>query len=415
MPSHNWSQKFFLRKMLNNNTKLNLGLYIHWPFCQQKCPYCDFNSHVSTTHDSAKFGKALCLEMSHLAEIMPERRVLTSIFFGGGTPSLMPPNVVDKIIAHAEKTFGFAPKIEITAEANPTSVEATAMTEFYHAGVNRVSMGVQSLDNNILKFLGREHDVAEALSALDIVRHSFDNLSIDLIYATAGQSINDWQNTLSQALAFDLPHLSLYQLIIEPGTVFYTRQRNGETLHLDDNHAADLFELTQHMTAAAGLPAYEISNHSNPNAQCQHNINYWRAGDWIGVGPGAHGRFTKAVNDRKNLQRIGTANRRSPAAWLQSVQKIGHGIDTHTSDGADAFAAEIIMMGLRLTTGISVQKIESKCGPRDRWLDDSAVTQAIENGWLEGNEPNDSGMVKDLRATYEGRLRLNHIIAMILR
>ena len=395
--------------------KPDLGLYVHWPFCRKKCPYCDFNSHVSTTDDSDAFGTALCLEMSYMANMLPDRRALKSIFFGGGTPSLMPPAVIGKIITHAENTFGFAPTIEITAEANPTSVEAKAMSEFYHAGVNRVSIGVQSLDHDILKFLGREHDVAEALSALDTVRHSFDNLSIDLIYATAGQTINDWKNTLSQALAFDLPHLSLYQLTIEPGTVFYTRQRNGETLHLDDDHAADLFELTQHMTAAAGLPAYEISNHGKPTAQCQHNINYWQAGDWIGIGPGAHGRYTIAADNYKNLQRVGTATRRSPAGWLQSVQKTGHGIDTHTHDRADAFAAEMIMMGLRVTTGVSVQKIESICGPRDGWLDDAAVTQAIEDGWLEEKQHNASGMVTDLRATDAGRLRLNHIIAMILR
>ena len=401
--------------MPTNDAKPNLALYIHWPFCLQKCPYCDFNSHVSTSHDSTEFGKALCLEMSYMAELLTEHRELTSIFFGGGTPSLMPPAVVGRIIAHAEKTFGFAPTIEITAEANPTSVEAKVMSEFYHAGVNRVSMGVQSLDDDILKFLGREHDVAEALSALDTVRHSFDNLSIDLIYATAGQTIQDWQNVLSQALAFDLPHLSLYQLIIEPGTVFYTRQHNGETLHLDDDHAADLFELTQNVTAAAGLPAYEISNHGKPGTQCQHNINYWKAGDWIGIGPGAHGRLNIASDDYKNLQRLGTANRRSPAGWLQSVQKTGHGIDIQTYDGAGAFAAEMIMMGLRLTTGVSVQRVENMCGPKDGWLDSTSVAQAIEDGWLDGNQCNDSGMVTNLCATDAGRLRLNHIIAMILR
>jgi putative oxygen-independent coproporphyrinogen III oxidase len=400
--------------MPNNDKKPNLALYIHWPFCRQKCPYCDFNSHVSTTHDNNEFGAALCLEMSYMAEILPERRALTSIFFGGGTPSLMPPAVVGKIIDHAEKTFGFKPTIEITAEANPTSAEAKVMSDFHHAGVNRVSMGVQSLDHNILKFLGREHDVADALSALETVRRSFDNLSIDLIYATAGQTIKDWKNTLSQALAFDLPHLSLYQLTIEPGTVFYTRQRNGETLYLDDDHAADLFELTQHLTAAAGLPAYEISNHGKSSAQCQHNINYWQAGDWIGIGPGAHGRFTIAANDHKNLQRVGTATRRSPAGWLQSVQKIGHGIDTHTRDGADSFAAEMIMMGLRLTNGVSIQRIEDICGSRDGWLNDNAVTQAIENSWLYGNQHNNSGLMTNLCATDAGRLHLNHIVAMIL-
>ena len=266
-----------------------------------------------------------------------------------------------------------------------------------------------------LKFLGRKHDVAEALSAIDSVRLSFENLSIDLIYATAGQTTKDWQNTLSKALAFDLPHLSLYQLTIEPGTVFHTRERNGEMLQLDSDHAADLFELTQDMTAAAGLPAYEISNHSKPSAQCQHNNNYWHAGDWIGIGPGAHGRFTIAANDYKNLQRVGTTTRRSPAGWLQSVQKTGHGIDIITHDGTDSFANEMIMMGLRLTTGVSIQEIETKCGPREGWLDGGAVTQAIEYGWLDGNQRNDSGMVTNLRATDIGRMRLNHIIAMILR
>ena len=401
--------------MPTTNAKTDLALYIHWPFCRKKCPYCDFNSHVELTHDSNKFGTALCLEMSHMAEILPYRRSLTSIFFGGGTPSLMPATVVGKVIAHAEKTFRFAPKIEISVEANPTSVEAKIMTEFYHAGINRVSMGVQSLDNNVLKFLGREHDVAEALAALDTVRCRFDNMSIDLIYATARQKITDWQNILSQALAFDLPHLSLYQLNIEPGTVFFTRQRNGETLNLNDDDAANLFELTQYMTAAAGLPAYEISNHSKPSAQCQHNINYWQAGDWIGIGPGAHGRYTIAADNYKNMQRFGTATRRSPAGWLQSVQKTGHGIETRTHDGADAFAAEMVMMGLRLTGGVSVQKIEAMCGPRDRWLNNAAVMQAIEDGWLERSQRNDGNMVTDLRATDAGKLRLNHIIAMILR
>ena len=190
-----------------------------------------------------------------MAALLPDRRALTSLFFGGGTPSLMPPNIVGKIISHAEKTFGFAPAIEITAEANPTSIEAQVMTEFFHAGVNRVSMGVQSFDNEILQFLGREHNAAEALSALQTVRRHFDNLSIDLIYATAGETMASWRKSLSQALALGLPHLSLYQLIIEPGTAFFTRQRTGEQLHLDDDHAADLFELTQSLTADAGLTA----------------------------------------------------------------------------------------------------------------------------------------------------------------
>lgn len=349
-----------------------------------------------------------------MAEILPNRRPLKSMFFGGGTPSLMPPEVINKIIAHAEKTFGFNPMIEITAEANPTSVEAKIITEFHHAGVNRVSMGVQSLDDDVLKFLGREHSAAEALSALEIVRHSFDNLSIDLIYATAGQTKTAWQNTLSQALAIDLPHMSLYQLTVEPGTMFYTRQRQGETLNLDDDHAADLYDLTQYMTSAAGLQAYEISNHGKINTRCHHNMNYWRAGDWIGIGPGAHGRFTLLADDYQNLQRINIATRRSPAGWLQAVQTKGHGIDTRSHDTANGFAAEMVMMGLRLADGVQIHQIENICGPRDGWLDQDAVVQAIEDGWLNGQQSDSGGLMTDLRATNAGRLRLNHVLAMIL-
>jgi len=381
--------------------KPDLGLYVHWPFCRKKCPYCDFNSHVSTIDDGDAFGTALCLEMSYMANMLPDCRALKSIFFGGGTPSLMPPAVIGKIITHAENTFGFAPMIEITAEANPTSVEAKIMTEFYHAGVNRVSMGVQSLDDDILKFLGREHSVAEALSAIETVRHSFENLSIDLIYATAGQTTKAWQNTLSQALAFDVPHLSLYQLTIEQGTVFYTRQRHGETLNLDDDRAADLYDLTQHMTAAAGLPAYEISNHAKPGAKCQHNMNYWRAADWVGIGPGAHGRLT--VPDG----RLGLATRRSPAAWLDSVESDGHAIDIITEDDRDETVAECLMMGLRLGEGVHLSSLDSRFGPRGSWLDETAMGRFVESGMLEI----ESGC---LRATLRGRLLLDGILADLL-
>jgi len=197
--------------------------------------------------------------------------------------------------------------------------------------------------------------------------------------------------------------------------VFYTRQRNGEQLILNDDKAADLFELTQDMTTAAGLPAYEISNHCKPTAQCQHNINYWQGGDWIGIGPGAHGRFTITANGYKNLKRVGTATRRSPAGWLQSVQTMRHGIDTQTYEEANAFAAEMIMMGLRLTAGVLIQKIETMCGPRNIWLNDAAVMQAVDDGWLDGHQRNDKGIITNLRATDAGRLRLNYIIATILR
>jgi len=393
----------------------DLSLYVHWPFCRKKCPYCDFNSHVSTTHNDSEFGAALCREMTSMAALLPAKRALKTIFFGGGTPSLMPPKIVEDIIDHAHKIFGFVPDIEITAEANPTSVEARAMTEFYRAGVNRVSMGVQALDDASLKFLGREHSVSEALSALDIVRQHFDNLSIDLIYALAGQTPKAWQNTLEQALALDVPHLSLYQLTIEPGTVFYTRQRGGECLHLDDDHAADLFEMTQTLTAKAGLPAYEISNHAKPHAMSQHNLNYWRSGDWIGIGPGAHGRFFVTHNETSRPQRMGIATRRSPAGWLKAVNETGHGIETRQIDRADELAAECLMMGLRLIEGVSLGKIETYCGPQDNWLDKAAVAQALEAGWLDLETAPPPGSDIQMKVTASGRLRLNHIVAMILR
>ena len=350
-----------------------------------------------------------------MAALLPDRRALTSLFFGGGTPSLMPPNIVAKIISHAEKTFGFSPAIEITAEANPTSVEAKVMTEFFHAGVNRVSMGVQSFDNEILQFLGRQHDAAEALFALQTVRHNFDNLSIDLIYATAGETIASWRKSLSHALSLALPHLSLYQLTIEPGTAFFTRQRTGEQLHLDDDHAADLFELTQGLTADAGLMAYEISNHARPGAECQHNLNYWNAGDWIGIGPGAHGRFLLGSEDHTRIQRVGTATRRSPTGWLNAVQTNGHGIDTHTTDTVTDYAAEMMMMGLRLADGVKIDRIEALCGPQDDWLDQAALTQAIADGWLDLQKDSQTGSDTQLCLTAAGRLRINHILAMILR
>ena len=269
-----------------------LGLYIHWPFCLAKCPYCDFNSHVSDTVDMAAFGDALCQEMTHMAGLLAAHRPLTSLFFGGGTPSLMAPALVGRVIDHANKLFGLDPAVEITAEANPTSVEAGRMLAFRRTGVNRVSMGVQSLDDKVLAFLGRAHSAAEAQQALDTIRTAFDQISIDLIYATPGQTKARWRQQLEQALAFDLTHLSLYQLTIEPGTVFYSRQRRGEVMTLNDDRAAALFDITQEMTGVAGLPAYEISNHAKPGFECRHNLTYWQGGDWLGIGPGAHGRFT---------------------------------------------------------------------------------------------------------------------------
>lgn len=386
------------------------ALYLHWPFCRAKCPYCDFNSHVSNDVDTKIFGDALCTEMAHMASLMPSRPPLSSLFFGGGTPSLMPPILVERLIRHAEDLFGFTDDIEITAEANPTSVEAEAMLGFQKAGVNRVSMGVQSLDDAGLKFLGREHSAADALQALDKVNKAFDRVSIDLIYALPNQSLKAWQKMLSQALSLGLGHLSLYQLTIEAGTVFHTRQRRGEVMALDDDGAADLYEMTQQMTHAAGLPAYEISNHAAPSQECRHNLTYWQTGDWLGVGPGAHGRFALFDPAENLAARNATVTRRSPAGWLDAVVAKGHGIEEAQIDSPADWASEMVMMGLRLTNGIDLGVIENLCGPCDDWLDGDGVEQAIAAGWLR-RMPNQSRLM----ASDDGRLRLNHILSTILR
>ena len=386
------------------------ALYLHWPFCRAKCPYCDFNSHVSNDVDTKIFGDALCTEMAHMASLMPSRPPVSSLFFGGGTPSLMPPILVERLIRHAEDLFGFTNDIEITAEANPTSVEAEAMLGFRKAGVNRVSMGVQSLDDAGLKFLGREHSAIDALKALDKVSKAFDRVSIDLIYALPDQSPKAWQAMLGQALSLGLGHLSLYQLTIETGTVFHTRQRRGEVMALDDDRAADLYEMTQQMSNAAGLPAYEISNHAAIGQECRHNLTYWQAGDWLGVGPGAHGRFALFDPAENRAIRNATVTRRSPAGWLDAVTANGHGIDETQIDSPADWASEMVMMGLRLTSGIDLGVIENLCGPCDDWLDGDGVEQAIAAGWLR-RMPNQS----KLMASDDGRLRLNHILSTILR
>ena len=386
-----------------------LGLYIHWPFCLAKCPYCDFNSHVNDAVDMTAFGEALCQEMTHMAGLLAAPRPLTSLFFGGGTPSLMTPAVVGQVIAHANKLFGLDPMVEITAEANPTSIEAGRMLAFRHTGVNRISMGVQSLDDRVLAFLGREHSAIEAQHALDTIRTAFDHISIDLIYATPGQTKACWRRQLGQALAFDLTHLSLYQLTIEPGTVFYSRQRRGEVMTLNDDRAAALYNITQEMTGMAGLPAYEISNHAKPSFECQHNLTYWQGGDWLGIGPGAHGRFTNHRRDDTCTTRCATRTRRSPAGWLQAVFSDGHGIEEMHDERLADWAAEMVMMGLRLNRGINLTKIEQLCGPQKDWLDATGITTCINAGWLDYDKAN-----SHLAASDAGRMRLNSILGEIL-
>ena len=386
------------------------GLYIHWPFCRAKCPYCDFNSHVRTTVDEQAFGNALLTEMTHMASLLPEHPSLTSLFFGGGTPSLMPPWLVEQLITHAQNLFGFTADIEITAEANPTSIEVKSMLEFRQAGINRVSMGLQSLDDANLKFLGREHTVKDALAALDAVRAAFDAVSIDLIYALPNQSAKAWRTMLGEALSLGLGHMSLYQLTIEAGTIFHTRQRKGEIMALDDDRAADLYEITQEMTTEAGLPAYEVSNHAAVGQECRHNLAYWQAADWIGVGPGAHSRFAVFDPEQNCLARTATIIRRGPAGWLNAVNTIGHGIEKKEINTPRDWAHEILMMGLRLRDGIHLDTIKALCGPVESWLDFAAVNQFIESGWVHHDHETSS-----LATTPNGRLRLNYILSAILR
>ena len=319
------------------------ALYIHWPFCLAKCPYCDFNSHVRETIDEALWGRALLTDMAREAEVAGGE-ALDSVFFGGGTPSLMPPALVAQLLAEAERQWGFAPDIEITLEGNPTSVELANYAALAAAGVNRVSLGLQALDDATLKFLGRHHSVDEGLKAVAVAQQHFSRVNFDLIYARPGQSSDAWQSELTRALAIGTSHLSLYQLTIEPGTRFETMVRRGEFTPLDDDAAADLFALTGAMTAAAGLPAYEVSNHARKGEELRHNLTYWRYQDYCGIGPGAHGRRGG----------IATVRHRKPENWLEAVAAQGDGIAETRRLGDKEQASEAMLMGLRLTEGIDL-------------------------------------------------------------
>lgn len=378
-----------------------LALYIHWPFCRAKCPYCDFNSHVSDEVDHNRFAEAYRREMEHMAQHYGHGRQLESLFFGGGTPSLMPPWLIAGIIADAESLFGFTPNIEITAEANPTSSEAALFTGFRVAGVNRLSLGVQSLRKDGLNFLGREHSAGEAMVALRDARAAFERVSIDLIYARQCQSLSDWSDELAMALDLGLDHLSLYQLTIEAGTHFYTRARRGESLTANDGLAADMYATTSKIMTDAGLPAYEVSNHARPGAECRHNLIYWQAEDWIGIGPGAHGRISLGAGRR------GLATRRSPVGWLEAVEKNGHAIETIVDDGPEDTVAERLMMGLRLSSGIEVSSLVSRFGELSGLIDMAAREDLVGAGLL-ADDPD------RLQVTETGRLLLNQILAALL-
>jgi len=325
---------------------MSRALYIHWPFCLAKCPYCDFNSHVRERVDHAAWEAALLADMRHEHALAGGQR-LESIFFGGGTPSLMPPALVARLLDEAEKLWGFAEGIEITLEGNPSSVEAANYAELALAGINRVSLGLQALDNETLRFLGRLHDAAEGLAALDVAQRQFDRVSFDLIYARPGQTLAMWEAELARALGFGTGHLSLYQLTIEPGTRFETMVRKHEFEPLGDDACADLYDLTAQMTAQAGLPAYEISNHARPGEESRHNLTYWRYRDYCGIGPGAHGRRGG----------VATVRHRKPENWLAGVAASGHGISEEQVLAPRDQAAEALLMGLRLSEGIDIEAL----------------------------------------------------------
>ena len=328
-----------------------LALYVHWPFCVSKCPYCDFNSHVRAEIDQQQWREALLGDLAHEAELLPERR-LTSIFFGGGTPSLMDPATVEAVIDAAVGHWQPATDIEITLEANPNSVEADRFADLSHAGINRLSLGLQSFDDAALAFLGRAHSAREGWRALEIAQKRFRRVSFDLIYALPGDSEASWSTTLAQALSLGTSHVSLYQLTIEPGTRFASMVGKGAFEPLDAEAAAALYELTDEMTSAAGLPAYEISNHARAGRESRHNLTYWRYGDYAGIGPGAHGR------------RLGmrTVRHRKPENFLRSLERNGHGIAEEAPLSPVEAADEALVMGLRLREGVDVEAIAQRFG-----------------------------------------------------
>ena len=327
------------------------ALYIHWPFCLKKCPYCDFNSHVRAEVDAAQWQAALLADMRHEAQVAGGE-ALHSVFFGGGTPSLMPPALVAALLAEAERLWGFADGIEITLEANPSTVEAARFAALAQAGINRVSLGLQSLDDAALRFLGRLHDAREGLAALEVAQRHFARVSFDLIYARPGQSPEHWRDELARALALGTGHLSLYQLTIEPGTRFASDVRQGALVPLDDDSAADLFAVTRALTTAAGLPAYEVSNHARPGEESRHNLAYWRYADYAGIGPGAHGRRSGHA----------TMRHRKPENWLSAIERNGHGIVEERALAVPEQAMEALLMGLRLADGIDLAALARRFG-----------------------------------------------------
>ena len=381
------------------------GLYIHWPFCKAKCPYCDFNSHVRDSIDQGRWRSALLSELEYFAaqaaETAPGRR-LTSIFFGGGTPSLMDPATAGALIARARELWQVADDLEVTLEANPTSSEAERFSAFAQAGVNRLSIGVQALNDEALAFLGRQHSSKEALAAVDLARAAVPRFSFDLIYARPGQEMKAWRKELAEALDQGPEHIALYQLTIEENTVFHGAWRRGELALPEEESAAALFEYTQDALERAGLAGYEISNHPRPGAECRHNLTYWRYGDYAGVGPGAHGRLT--------LQGVKTATRqhRAPEAWLRQVEEEGHATRQRIKLSPAERLEEMLMMGLRLSEGIARPAFLRELGEEpEALLAPERLQPLVAGGFLVLD-------AQGLRATAEGRQRLDPLLSRLL-
>jgi len=379
-----------------------LALYIHWPFCLAKCPYCDFNSHVRERIPQQRFAGTLRSELAWEAARLGRRR-LSSIFFGGGTPSLMDPATVAALIEDAARLFDPADDIEITLEANPTSVEIERLAGFRSAGVNRISLGVQSLDPDALRMLGRQHSAAQAINALEIARQLFPRISFDLIYARPGQTVSAWSAELHQALTLAADHLSLYQLTIEPGTAFEALHRRGEIVLPDADAGADLYDATTQQAARFGLLDYEVSNYAIKGSESRHNLAYWRYGDYVGIGPGAHGRITL------DGSLLATRRHRAPEPWADRVERLGHGTTHEIALTTAERAREMLLMGLRLSEGVSVERFVARTGASlQDAIDAEILDQAITEGYM-------VRCADRLRATPAGRMRLDALLASLLR
>jgi oxygen-independent coproporphyrinogen-3 oxidase len=373
------------------------GLYVHWPYCEAKCPYCDFNSHVRREIDQSRWQRAYLLEIARYREKVPGR-LINSVFFGGGTPSLMAPETVAAVIAEVRASWPVANDLEVTLEANPGSVEAQRFAAYADAGVNRVSMGVQALNDLDLRRLGRLHTAAEARRAFEVARKLFDRVSFDLIYARQDQTVADWRCDLKEALAMSVDHLSLYQLTIEPGTTFGERFSRGMLRGLpDEDRSAAMYETTQEACLQAGLPAYEISNHARPGAESRHNLIYWRYGDYVGIGPGAHGRITAGG------KRFATEAWSNPERWLDTVERGAAEKEVEPLSDHDQLC-EFLLMGLRLDEGVELARLRRLAGGAEP---EAAITHLKSMGMLE--------VIEDrLRATDQGRMVLNSVLKMLL-